>query len=302
MCRAKEDFRRRIEREQRENTEKFKDKDLNGICMHIPCRDCMVDVYYYDQQTSESLPVLFLMHGGGFALGHAGYEDALCCRLAAGLHSKVVSVNYREAPAFPYPAAIHDVYDVVKYFSSNAEQFHINSACILLMGNSAGANLAAAVSQIAKQKKEFEIKCQIFGYPYLDCATPPKNKKFYEVDFPSNYMEVFNECYAPPQLRSKADISPVYSTKEQLTGLPPAVFVLADVDALSEEGQTYANRLLEAGVEVHVKKVPGAQHGFIEHHFEGILTDEEKSVYSKTFEEDAEKAVDFIIQTVKGYL
>jgi acetyl esterase len=302
MISAKEDFKRRIENEQKDNADKFRKIELYGIEMMIPCRDCMIEVYYYDRDVKEDLPVLFLMHGGGFALGHAGYEDALCCRLSQSLNSKVVCVNYRKTPRYPYPAAIHDVYDAILYFSSNAEKFGINTDNLLVMGNSAGANLAAVVSLMAKQLGEFKIKCQILGYPYLDCATPPKAKKYYEVDFSSDFMEVFNEYYAPPEQLKNVNISPVYASKEDLSGLPPAVIVLADVDALSEEGQSYANLLLEAGVEVHVKKVLGAQHGFIEHHFEGVLTPEEKLKYSKTFEEDAEKAIDFIVGTVKSVL
>jgi len=302
MLTKKDDFKRRIKMEQENDTRTFANKILQGVYMEIPCRDCEVGVYYYDQTAKADLPILFLMHGGGFALGHAGYEDALCCRLGKALKCKVACVNYRETPRFPYPDAIHDVYDVIKHFSIHAKDFHIDANRILVMGNSAGANLATVVSRQAKQQNEFSVRCQILGYPYLDCATPPKAKKQYEIDFPSDYMEVFNEYYASPELRANVNVSPVYATREELKDMPPAIFVLADVDALSEEGQAYANLLLEAGVEVHVKKVLGAQHGFIEHHFEGVLTEEEKSIYSQTFEEDAEKAIDFIAQTVTSYL
>lgn len=294
MLRAKEEFRKSIEEEHRLNEIKYAEKPLNGVPMKVPCRDCDVGVYFYGCEGRVNCPVLFLMHGGGFASGHAGNEDALCCRLRETAGLCVVSVNYRETPEFPYPAALHDVYDVVRYFHRNARQFGIDPCKILLMGNSAGANLATVTAMAAKKSGDFSVCCQILGYPYLDCSTPPRQKKYYEIDFPAEYMEVFNELYAAPELRRQTDISPVYAAREELAALPPAVIVLADADALSDEGRIYAGMLADAGVEVHVKKYPGVQHGFIEHHFQGLLTPEEKAAYAPHFEEDAEHAVDFI--------
>lgn len=302
MVRAKEEFRKSLAEEHRANAIKYAERKLQGQSLQIPCRDCSVEIYYYGKKEQRNAPILFLMHGGGFSSGHAGNEDALCCRLAESMNLCVVSVNYRETPEFPYPAALHDVYDVVLYFSRNAQRFGIDPARILLMGNSAGANLATVVAMTAKKSGDFSVCCQILGYPYLDCATPPKQKKYYEIDFPAAYMEVFNEMYAAPELRRQPDISPIYATRAELDGLPPAVIVLADRDSLSEEGQVYANMLLEAGVEVHVKKFPGVQHGFIEHHFQGLITPEEKAKYTASFEEDAERAVDFIAACVKAVL
>jgi Esterase/lipase len=232
----------------------------------IPCRDCNVEVYYYKSANKENAQVIFDIHGGGFVMGHAALDHTLCMNFMKNLGTDVIAINYRLAPEYPYPAAMHDVYDVVSYFSDHAGEYGIDKQNMSLCGYSAGGNLAAAVCIKAKKTEAFSIKTQMLVYPFLDACWDPYQKPRLQGGIPPEVMASFNRLYIG---RSKSNIksvyvSPVYATQEMLKTLPPAILLTAENDPLYAEGERYASMLIEAGVPAFSMRIPGAIHGFIE--------------------------------------
>ncbi|MDR2749490.1 MAG: alpha/beta hydrolase, partial [Clostridiales bacterium] len=183
---------------------------------------------------------------------------------------KIVSISYPKAPEHPYPAALNAVYDVIAYYAKNAAKEGIDPNKLGIMGHSAGAALSTAICMMAKNKKDFKLNFQILDYPPLDVATDPFAKPRPKGAIPPKMARLFNMCYVKPEEAKDPLVSPVFATKEQLTGLPPALIILAGGDSLHDEGAAYVKMLKDANVEVQSKDYPNVPHGFT--HREGPET------------------------------
>ncbi len=147
----------------------------NSQRLMIPGRSGEIEVFFHPGMNPKS-PVVFELHGGGFAFGDASQSDALCEHLRRDLEIALVSVNYRRSPRYPFPAALEDVYDAILYFYSHAFVYGIDPDRMAVFGHSAGGNLTAAVSILARRTGEFPLCAQLMTYPYLNLAENPFDK------------------------------------------------------------------------------------------------------------------------------
>lgn len=216
----------------------------------------------YGFENNEKAPIFFDLHGGGFILGRADMDETMNTEFYRQVGCKIISIDYAKAPENPYPAAVNQVYAVVKHVYENAEKFLIDTSKMAIGGHSAGANLSTVTCLKAKKEGEFQFVCQILDYPPLDLATSALNKPQPEGCIPPKMALMFDACYVDPVQARDPFVSPVYATHEDLKGMPPALFILPGRDSLHDEGLEYCNKLKAAGVVAECYEYPHAVHGF----------------------------------------
>jgi acetyl esterase len=303
---AIEEFKNHLSEIRKADIEKVSRMRLKGEKITVKCRDCDIDVYHYKPDRTGNAPVMFDLHGGGFVFGHAASQDAFCDRVRKILNIHVITVNYRLAPEFPYPAAVNDVYDVLKYFYENSEKYGIDKDNMAVCGHSAGGNLAAVAALKANKTGEFKLKCQILDYPFVDAVTSPYDKPAFKEAIPPNRCAMFDELYSKPEERSSPFISPLYADINDMKGLPPAAVITAELDSLREEGEKYVSRLIKAGVPVYARRFLGAVHAFVElgSNREGLknMPPEMVANLPENLEEMADEGIEFITDALRLYL
>lgn len=216
--------------------------------------------YGFDQK--EIKPIFFDMHGGGFVLGSADIDENMNLKIMEAVGCKIISIDYAKAPYHPYPTAVNQTYEVVKHVYENSQKYGIDNKRMAIGGHSAGANLSTVTCLKSVQGKEFEFKCQVLDYPPLDMATSPLDKPQPKGCINPKMAMMFDASYVETSKAKEIFVSPVYSSQEELEGLPPAIFILPGMDSLHDEGVKYCNMLKEAGVEVEFYEYPEALHGF----------------------------------------
>jgi acetyl esterase len=222
----------------------------------------------YRPVRDEKLPALVYFHGGGWTIGDIDTHDVLCRQLAVGARCVVVSVDYRLAPEYPFPAAVEDCYAATRYVAENAAKLDIGA--IAVGGDSAGGNLAAVVSLLARDGGGPAIAFQLLIYPATDqrAATASHERNAQGYLLTRDAIEYFRRAYLPGQ-KDWADwrASPLLATSH--AQLPPALVITAGYDPLLDEGRAYAERLKAAGVAVAYREYADMVHGFIL--FGGVL-------------------------------
>ena len=188
----------------------------------------------------------------------------MCRSMANKAQCAVVSVDYRLAPEHCFPAAAEDCYSAVRWVSEHAAEIGGDADSLVVGGDSAGGNLAAAVCLMARDRKSPKILCQLLMYPMIqaDFKSPS-----YE-EFGKGFLfdrEQFAWCwdmYAPRhEDRKNPYLSPICA--EVFHELPPAIIITAEFDPLRHEGEEYAKKLREADVPVIFKRFQGVIHGFL---------------------------------------
>ena len=217
---------------------------------------------WYGFNNKEKTPVLFTLHGGGFILMHADADEPMNIKFNKSIGCKIISIDYAKAPEYPYPAAVNQIYAVVKHVYENADKYRIDKNIMAIGGHSAGGNLSAVTCLKAKRLGEFKFVCQVLDYPPLDLATSAFNKPQPKGTISPKMAVMFDACYIKPSQAKDPFVSPIYATKEDITGLPPALFILAGGDSLHDEGMKYYKMLQSAGVEVECIEYPKSSHGF----------------------------------------
>ena len=206
-------------------------------------------------------PVLVFIHGGGWVIGDLETHEPFCIDLAIELDVAVVSVDYRLAPEHPFPAAFDDSLAAARWIASGPQELGRTATGLFLAGDSAGGNLAAAVSAALRDEPgAVPVAGQWLIYPAADpCVRYPSYDQFNEgflLTKPS--MDWFEESYAGP--RKDWRYSPMLAGVE---GLPPTFVVTAGLDPIRDQGRAYAARCAEAGVETIYWEAPGTVHGFM---------------------------------------
>lgn len=241
----------------------YRDWEYTGKEVWIPGRNGKIrTLFYRPEESSGDMPVFFDIHGGGHTVHKAEADQPFCRRLCEQIKGLVISIDYHLAPEYQWPVQICEVYDVVQHIYRNAETYHIDPARMGIGGHSAGGNLAAVVTLMANEKKEFSFCCQVLDYPEVDLATPPEEKYEGKAQEMIEQLDLFNQCYLNEKEMKNPYFSPFYASREQMMGLPPAVVVLCEHDILYGEGLEYSRKLIEAGVETTVRLFPGTVHGF----------------------------------------
>ncbi len=220
---------------------------------------------YRPKSAACPTPVLIWLHGGGYVMGKPEMDDHRCAEYVRAANIAVVSVDYRLAPKHPFPAALDDCYTALLWVTSQVGQLGIDARRIAIGGESAGGGLAAALVQLAHDRREIAPVFQLLVYPMLDDRTVLST----DIDDRSNitWDQKSNrfgwESYLGRQCG--AEDVPAYAVparRDDLTGLPPAWIGVGSLDIFHAEAVAYAQRLIECGIECEMKVVQGAFHGF----------------------------------------
>ncbi len=230
----------------------------------VGSEDYTIPVRIYSPEEEGNYPVLLFFHGGGWVSGNIDSYSKVCANMAKMTGHKVVSVDYRLAPEHPFPAGLEDCYQVAKAFITNKE---INDNEVTIIGDSAGGNLAASLSLLARDRKEFQVKKQILIYPatYNDYSESSPFQSVHDngTDFllTSKRIRDYMDLYKSKDEDTHSQyFAPLLA--EDLTNQPDTLIITAEFCPLRDEGEYYGRRLREAGTNVEIFRVKDALHGF----------------------------------------
>lgn len=214
-------------------------------------------------EIEEPAPCLVYYHGGGFFFGGAGYHYKLAKQYALDISCKVVFVQYRLAPKDPHPTPVKDCYAALKWTFENANKLSVDKAKIAVGGDSAGGALAAAVCQMARDRRTNMPCFQLLVYPVTDRRMQTESCRKY-TDTPMWNSKLSAKMWQGyVQSENAPDIayaSPMEATS--FVGLPNAYIETAEFDCLHDEGIAYAKALRAANVSVELNETKGTMHGF----------------------------------------
>ncbi len=251
-----------------ETAEKY--LDFSPIPLHqvfdqkIKGRNGDIPIRIYQPIEKEGLPLIVFFHGGGFVLRDLDSHDKICRRIARDNKAVVISVDYRLAPEHKFPSGVYDAYDATVWASQHSEIHKGDSSRLIVMGDSAGGNLATVVSMIARDQNGPKIAYQVLIYPCTDGRlVHPTIEQYGEGYFlTKKIMQWFIDHY-----KSKEEdihdpkMSPLLA--KDFSNLPPTFIFTAEYDPLKGEGKQYADCLKAAGNKVIYKDYPGMIHGFL---------------------------------------
>ncbi|HPU64151.1 MAG TPA: alpha/beta hydrolase [Mobilitalea sp.] len=225
---------------------------------------------FFPKKYREGKPkrILIFFHGGGWVTGNIDSYSNVCANMADQTGAVVVSVDYRLAPEHRFPSGLEDCYTATREIFKNADYFSTDKENIILIGDSAGGNLAAAVSLLARDRGEFKISKQILIYP----AT--HNDHSDETGFPSirkfgrDYLLTSKRIrdYMDLYISSENDLKNPYLAPllaEDLSNQPDTLIITAEYDPLRDEGEAYGEKLRKHGNKVYIYRMKNALHGFI---------------------------------------
>lgn len=218
----------------------------------------------YVPVNDEASALVIYLHGGSFVVGDLDTHEWLCRRLAEDTRMRFVALDYRLAPEFPFPAALNDAVDAIRYVARNRDEFATPSVRIIVMGESVGANLATvAVSQL--RDEVVDITAQVLIYPTLGPEVVTDSAHTFATGY---LLDVEHLRYDYRQYlgdfvdHTDPRVTPLLNS--DLSGVAPAVVVVAECDPLRDEGVAYAGLLEHFGVRVELLEAEGMVHGFLE--------------------------------------
>ncbi len=210
------------------------------------------------------LPTLVHFHGGGWVYMGLETHDGYCRHLANAAGIAVIAVEYRKAPEFKAPIAANDCFAALQWVLANAAQLGVDASRVGVVGDSAGGNLAAVVSQLARDAG-IALKCQVLTYPAVDAtlsAASIKENATAPILGEKEMVWFYDHYLSGAQVGAKDPIvSPLYAGS--FAKLPPAFVSTAEFDPLRDEGEAYADKLKAAGGSVERKRYAGVFHGFL---------------------------------------
>ncbi len=210
------------------------------------------------------LPALVYAHGGGWVFGNLDSHDVLCAQLAIEAGIAVFAIDYRLAPETRFPGAFDDVVAGLKWVAANGASVGIDTNKLAIGGDSAGGNLAAAVSIWARDNGGPKLRLQVLAYPVTDFVARTESYKLFYDGYGLNgpTMEWFFDHYVPDKA-TRADWRASPLRAKSLAGLPPALVITAGYDLLRDEGRAYAWRLQQDGTLADLAEFGGMLHGFL---------------------------------------
>jgi acetyl esterase len=232
------------------------------VDLRIPGPAGPLRVRVYRPLSTEILPVVIWFHGGGWVVGTLDSHDPVCRALANRTPCVVVAVDYRLAPEAPFPAALEDSWAATQWVAEEALKLGADASRIVVAGDSAGGNLAAAVALRARDRG-LDLALQVLVYPVTDAEL--ESESYHRLATGLNLTRAKMEWYWQQYLDGADGLNPEASPLRapDLTGVAPAIVQTAEHDPLLSEGEAYARRLEEAGVAVTLTRYDAVIHGFI---------------------------------------
>ena len=252
-----------------------------------------VRIYLPKEGEPEDLPIILFFHGGGWVTESIDNYERVCARMAQATNHMVISVGYRLAPEHKFPTGLMDCYAVAKAVYTEREVFQKASDDIVLMGDSAGGNLTAAISLMARDKGEFRPKKQVLIYPalygdYSENSPFPSVRK-YGSDYllTAGKMRDYINLYASDEKdKGNKYFAPLLETN--YSDQPQTLILTAEYDPLRDEAEAYGKRLKEAGNQVEVHRIKDALHGYFALGIKYYHVKESFDLINHFLEEDSE--------------
>jgi acetyl esterase len=219
---------------------------------------------YRPKSATGATPLVMNFHGGGWVSGDIRQSEWWASSVAARSGATVISVEYRLAPEHPFPTPVEDCYAATVWVTEHADELGVDAARLAVMGDSAGGNIAAVVSLMARDRSGPRIALQVLIYPAVDLLA----------DFPSKHENATAPFLCKKDLDNAPALYFLRSTRERAdqyasplrakhANLPPALIQTAEHDPLRDEGRAYADALRDAGVPVRFTNYVDAVHGYI---------------------------------------
>ena len=208
-------------------------------------------------------PMLVFFHGGGWVMGGLDTHDMICRHIAHSSAALVVSVSYRLAPEWPYPAALDDALYATQWLLDNGETLGGDASRLAVGGDSAGGTLAAAVARRLRDAGEQAPIFQWLLYPVTDFQSQSVSRQENADGYllTTRAIDYFQNLYCPDSRAwGDADVSPLRN--KRFSGLPPALIQTAQYDPLRDEGRAYGDALTAAGIAADYRCYEGMVHGF----------------------------------------
>jgi acetyl esterase len=248
-----------------------KDRIIQQSNLSVPLR------IYTPKESCVPLPICIFYHGGGMVIGSLDGYDTLCRQICMQSKCIVVSVDYRLAPEHKFPAAIDDAYAAFLWIRQHAKDFGGDKSNIAVSGDSAGGNLAAVVTILARDQHLAGIKCQTLIYPATaPYADSPSHFAFAKEYFLERETVLwFHESYIRSD-NDRKDFRYAPLIAKTLAHLPSALVIVAKYDTLRDEGVAYANRLTSSGIDVTLQEYEGMFHPFVS--LAGVLDEGKEAI------------------------
>ncbi len=241
------------------------DSSLKVIDFSITTRDgadIKARLYQHPNRKSAA-PVCVFLHGGGWVVGDLDTHSGVASDLAMQSHCDIVAVDYRLSPEHQYPVAQNDTEDALLYLREHAEQLNLDADRMGIIGDSAGASLAAGVALKARTNQEINLKLQVLIYPTLtdntDAASYEENKAVPGLG--DAELAYYFKAYMGGETAPSPYAAPL--TVNNVEGLPPTFISVAELDRLRDDGIAYAEKLQKADVQAEVEVVPGVGHAYL---------------------------------------
>jgi acetyl esterase len=227
------------------------------------------DLYVYlvrPKETEGPTPAILYFHGGGWVVGDRFTHARLVADLSNAAGATILFVEYGLSPENKFPVAIEQAYSALEYIYGHSGDFGIDPNRIFVAGDSSGANLATVACLLASQRHGPTIMGQLLFYPTVSAAMDTASyQEFAEGPWLTRRsMEWFWTQYLPESTeRTNPLVSPLYASGNELGRFPATLLITAECDVLRDEGEAYARKLMEAGVEVTTVRFGGAIHDFM---------------------------------------
>ena len=236
--------------------------EVRDITLPLPGREVRTRLYIPEHESHGALVIY--AHGGSFVEGDLDTHDALVRRLASDTHMRFLAVDYALAPEHPFPAGLTDAIEVTRYVASHGEMFDIPNAPLVLMGDSAGACLAA-VAAVELRHAGLPLVAQVLVYPTFGPEVVTNSSHQYASGYllEMDHLRADYVGYVGDHDHTDPRVSPLLYS--DTTGAPPAIVVVAECDPLRDEGLAYAGLLEHFGVKVEILEAEGMLHGFLRH-------------------------------------
>lgn len=241
---------------------RVEDRDIPG-----PAGPIRVRLYWPEADGGEAgraLPAIAYYHGGGHVIGSLDTHDLIARNLCHGAAALVMSVDYRMGPEHRFPAAVEDSVAALGWLHANATSLGADPDRLGVHGDSAGANLAAVVALMARDRGGPRLRLQSLVYPIADYTLSATSYEAYAEGYgllTRAAMQWFQRHYLRgPEDAEDWRASPIKATS--LAGVAPAIIVTAECDVLHDDGANYAEALRRAGVTVEYREYPGMIHAF----------------------------------------